>query len=124
MSRNQSPTIEKALTSLGIEQWRLMGNDPSNEAEFNLRFEKLMSVKDGECTYSSDQSDFGVTWSQVKTALDTLQAEYDAQAYARSRKIEYDALNQFELMTDDAINDTTTHLDAINAIKAKYPKPE
>ena len=40
MSRNQSPTIEKALTSLGIEQWRLMGNDPSNEAEFNLRFEK------------------------------------------------------------------------------------
>ena len=53
-----------------------------------------------------------------------LELEWTAQEYARSRKIEYDALNQLELMTDDAINGTTTHLDAINEIKAKYPKPE
>ena len=119
------PTVENALISLGIGEWRLRGDSPSNESEFNSRFEKLMSLSaDGVTVYSSNQSDFDVTWSQVKTALDTLQAEYDAQAYARSRKIEYDALNQFELMTDDAINDTTTHLDAINVIKAKYPKPE
>ena len=64
------------------------------------------------------------TQEEIDAELIRMQAEYDAQAYARSRKIEYDALNQFELMTDDAINDTTTHLDAINAIKAKYPKPE
>ena len=51
-----------------------------------------------------------------------LQAEWDSQDYARKRKSEYDKLNQFELMTDDAANDTTTHADAINAIKAKYPK--
>jgi len=119
------PTVENALISLGIGDWRLTGDSPSNESEFNSRFEKLMSLSaDGVTVYSSNQSDFDVTWSQVKTALDTLQAEYDAQAYARSRKIEYDALNQLELMTDDAINGTTTHLDAINVIKAKYPKPE
>ena len=53
-----------------------------------------------------------------------LQAAYDAQAYARSRKEEYDALNQFELISDDDVNGTTTHKDAIAAIKAKYPKPE
>ena len=52
-----------------------------------------------------------------------LQASYDAQEYARARKSEYNALNQFELMTDDAANSTTTHADAIAAIKAKYPKP-
>ena len=52
-----------------------------------------------------------------------LQASYDAQEYARARKSEYDALNQFELMTDDAANSTTTHADAISAIKTKYPKP-
>ena len=51
-----------------------------------------------------------------------LQAEWDSQEYARNRKAEYDALNQLELMTDDAANGTTTHADAINAIKAKYPK--
>ena len=51
-----------------------------------------------------------------------LAAEYEAQTYARNRKAEYDALNQFELMSDDAINGTTTHKDAIVAIKTKYPK--
>ena len=51
-----------------------------------------------------------------------LQAEWDSQEYARNRKSEYDALNQLELMTDDAANGTTTHADPINAIKAKYPK--
>ena len=34
---------------------------------------------------------------------------WSSQEYARNRKIDYDALNQFELMTDDAINSTTTH---------------
>ena len=61
--------------------------------------------------------------SEIDTKLADLQAEYDAQEYARSRKVEYDALNQFELISDDTINGTTTHKDAIEAIKAKYPKP-
>ena len=51
-----------------------------------------------------------------------LEAEYDAQLYARNRKPEYDALNQFELMTDDAANGTTAHADAIAVIKTKWPK--
>lgn len=50
------------------------------------------------------------------------EAAYDAQAYARSRKEAYDGLNQFELMTDDSANGTTTHADAINAIKQEFPK--
>ena len=33
------------------------------------------------------------------------------------------ALNQFELISDDSINGTTTHKDAITAIKAEFPKP-
>ena len=51
-----------------------------------------------------------------------MQAEYDGLDYSRKRKAEYDALNQFELISDDSINGTTTHKDAILAIKAKYPK--
>jgi hypothetical protein len=117
------PSIQNSLHKLGITKWKLVGSDPTNEAEFNSSFFKEMSVNNCTAVYSSDPSDFGVTWAEVKTAQDTLKAEWDAQEYARSRKVEYDLLNQFELMTDDAINDTTTHLDAINAIKAKYPKP-
>jgi hydroxymethylglutaryl-CoA reductase len=61
--------------------------------------------------------------TEIEAKADTVLAEYDAQEYARNRKIEYDALNQFELISDDTNNGTTTHIDAVNAIKAKYPKP-
>lgn len=53
-----------------------------------------------------------------------LQAEYDNNEYQRLRKAEYDKLNQYEMMFDDQLNGTTTWVDAINAIKAQYPKPE
>ena len=61
--------------------------------------------------------------SKIVAEMTRLQTEYDAQEYARYRKKEYDALNQFEMQFDDKANDTTTWDDAINAIKAKYPKP-
>lgn len=39
------------------------------------------------------------------------------------RQGEYGDLNQFELLSDDAINGTNKYAEAILAIKAKYPKP-
>jgi len=51
-----------------------------------------------------------------------IDAEYDSQEYARNRKAEYDKLNQFEMQYDDQQNGTTTWVDAINDIKARYPK--
>ena len=63
------------------------------------------------------------TESEIDAEVTKLQAAYDAQEYARKRKAKYDALNQFELISDDSINGTTTHKDAILAIKSEYPKP-
>ena len=63
-----------------------------------------------------------ITVEQIQTKYDELIATYDAQEYARNRKEEYDALNQFELISDDDANGTTTHKDAIAAIKTKWPK--
>ena len=52
-----------------------------------------------------------------------LKAEHDATlTYADKRKAEYDQLNQFEMMFDDNRDGTTTWVDAINEIKARYPK--
>ena len=64
-----------------------------------------------------------IDYSKVDTEEAKLQAEYDSQEYARNRKAEYDALNQLEMQYDDEEDGTTTWKDAINAIKAKYPKP-
>ena len=60
--------------------------------------------------------------SAIQAKLSELTAEWNSQEYARNRKAEYDALNQFELISDDDVNGTTTHKDAIAAIKAKWPK--
>tara|TARA_B110000967_G_C18459832_1_gene352098 strand:- start:241 stop:534 length:294 start_codon:yes stop_codon:yes gene_type:complete len=43
--------------------------------------------------------------------------------WSEKRKAKYDLLNQNEMRFDDLTNSTTTWVDAINAIKTKYPKP-
>jgi hypothetical protein len=62
--------------------------------------------------------------SAITTEVTRLQAVYDSQAYARTRKAKYDLLNQDEMRYDDVKNSTTTWVDAIDAIKAAHPKPE
>ena len=58
----------------------------------------------------------------IQERANELKVEWENNAYARLRKIEYDKLNQFELIAEDSINGTTKHREAIEAIKAKYPK--
>ena len=62
------------------------------------------------------------TTSEIDAEVIRLQAEYDAQVYARNRKAEYDQLNQFEMQFDDKENSTTTWVDKINEIKGRHPK--
>ena len=62
------------------------------------------------------------TDSAIAAKIVELQAAYDSQAYARSRKAKYNLLNQDEMRYDDLINSTTTWQDAIAAIKTEYPK--
>ena len=105
-----------------------MDNHPDNR-----RDKAIIAIVGKSVSYDSD-GDTIIKWhsedvSQPSEAdIDVKVAEYkiewDALEYARNRKIEYDVLNQFELISDDTINGTTTHKDAIEAIKAKYPKPE
>ena len=81
--------------------------------------------------FSVDKDSNKLTWksgtqpsdSAIETEMARLDTLYTNQEYARKRKAKYDALNQFELISDDAINGTTTHKDAIVAIKSEFPKP-
>jgi hypothetical protein len=58
----------------------------------------------------------------ITAELTRLQTEYDSLAYARSRKQEYDKLNQWEMHFDDNRDGTTTWVDSINEIKVRFPK--
>ena len=85
---------------------------------------------EAECQVIDENID-NIIWAEGTTPIATedilakqveLRAEYDARAYARNRKAEYDALNQFEMQYDDKVNSSTTWDDAIEDIKTKYPK--
>ena len=80
-------------------------------------------IMDGLDAYDDNGDVVTLDEALITAEVTRLQDLYDANAYARNRKVKYDALNQFELMTDDAANSTTTHADAIAAIKAEFPKP-
>ena len=62
------------------------------------------------------------TDTEITAEVTRLQSIYDSLAYARSRKQEYDKLNQWEMQFDDNRDGTTTWVDSINEIKTKYPK--
>jgi hypothetical protein len=73
-------------------------------------------------TWASDDISEPTT-AEIDAEVIRLQAVYDSQLYARTRKAKYDLLNQDEMRYDDVKNSTTTWVDAIDAIKAAHPKP-
>ena len=100
-----NPTYVEAILSL----------EPN--AKFVISNNSLGSMdwQDESITRPSDED--------IETELKKLQDTYVAQEYARNRKAEYDALNQFEMQYDDEVNGTTTWSDHIAEVKALYPKP-
>ena len=63
-----------------------------------------------------------ITWTLVKAEMDKLEAEYDAQEYARKREAEYPSVQDLVV----ALYDTEDKLaieDKRAAVKAKYLKP-
>jgi hypothetical protein len=84
----------------------------------------LQNDSDGNGTYIKEwlSASPQPTVSAIEAAEVEWQTAYDAQEYARKRKAEYDQLNQFEMQFDDDRDGTTTWVDKINEIKARYPK--
>ena len=98
------------------------------DALFALNPNAKWSVTNTEQNYAGlvwdeDNEDPIPSEAEVQAKMDEIQAQRDATLYQRLRKAEYDKLNQYELMFNDKINGTTTWQEAINTIKAKYPKP-
>ena len=62
------------------------------------------------------------TQTEIDAELASLLGEYNSLEYARLRRTEYAQLNQFEMLFDDQRDGTTTWVDTINEIKARFPK--
>ena len=77
----------------------------------------------GEALEWLDSEQTEPTALELSNEVTRLQAVYDSQLYARTRKAKYDLLNQDEMRYDDLVNNTTTWRDGIAAIKTAHPKP-
>lgn len=82
----------------------------------------IWSIVDGILTWDEGNKIPKPSDEEIKLKIEELKLEYKSQSYARLRKIEYDKLNQYELMYNDMINGTHTWTAAIYEIKSRYPK--
>ena len=106
-------SVEEAMLNLCLDKHGYTEIHWTGVAE---NYDSLEMVK------RTDGKELKFTWAEVQEKQKVLDKEFADAQYQRDRKAEYDALNQLELMSDDSINGTTTHKDAIVAIKAKWPK--
>ena len=81
------------------------------------------TIKTDEITYWSDPDVAQPTDAEIDAEVIRLQAEYDAQEYARKRASEYPSLLELTVALYDT--DDKSAVEAKRAaVKLKYPKPE
>ncbi len=77
----------------------------------------------GLVAYDADDNPVTLDQAAVDTETARLQAEYDAQEYARSRATAYAPIgDQLDMQYWDEVNGTTTWADHVAEIKARFPK--
>ena len=101
--------IEDVLVHLHSGQW--FGWSESK----NKVYENLIIYDTGDYDTPTEK--------ELTDALAKQQADFDAQEYARNRAAEYPSTgDQLDMMYKDTKNSTTTHADAVEAVKKKWPK--
>lgn len=79
-------------------------------------YPQVVSVDDGAGAFDAQGN-------KVEIDMELVNAWQDPEAYKYARAAEYPSIQeQLDMQYWDAINGTTTWQDAINAVKAKYPK--
>ena len=100
--------IEDVLATLHSGQW-FGWSDSQNKVYANL------------VIHNSDYDK--PTEKSLTDALAKQQSDFDAQEYARNRQLEYPSTgDQMDMIYKDNKNSTTTHADAVEVVKTKWPK--
>ena len=100
--------IEDVLCDLHLGQW-FGWSDSKNKVYANL------VIHNSDYDKPSEKS--------LTDALAKQQSDFDAQEYARERAGSYPSTSdQLDMIYKDNLNSTTTHKDAVEAVKTKWPK--
>jgi hypothetical protein len=77
--------LTEALSALGITEWVLNG-DPKTEAEFTTMFGKITGTDASDTAIvSHNPSDWGFTWTELKSKSDELEAAAPLKALRAER---------------------------------------
>ena len=110
--------ISDAILALGVNEWKMDG-EPTSEAEFNEFFCKVTGEdENGTGILSSNPSDFGTTWADVKAKYDEMVAAKpmaDLRAERDRRLVETDWWASSDLTMSDAQKKYRTDLRNIPA---------
>jgi hypothetical protein len=82
---------------------------------------ELAKIAGAKFTLESDEI---TRWTKGDKPTEAeIQSKMDSVAYARNRAAEYPSQgDQNDMMYKDTKNSTTTHADAVEAVKTKWPK--
>ena len=83
----------------------------------------------GQETYNNinwlDENQTKPLEQEINNEIQKIIKEQELTEYQHQRAAEYPSIQQqLDMQYWDSVNGTTTWQDAINAVKAKYPKPE
>ena len=91
------------------------------EEDFNKIGWKIGTDENGISIKTTTNPHSELTWTLVKAEMDRLDAEYDAQEYARKRKKEYPTIaDQLDKIYHDGIDSWKEEM--ILPVKNKFPK--
>lgn len=112
--------INNALVSLGLTDYALFG-EPTNETEFNTMFKKVTGTNsDGTSILSSNTSDFGVTWTQVKTEYDSLVSSEALSELRKERNNKLKDTDFYALSDVTMSSEMTTYRQALRDLPSNY----
>ena len=94
------------------------------------RFEAIVELVGGSISGITDGTDITYnegqtppTEAEINTKYASMIADWDAQEYVRERVSAYPSIgDQMDMIYKDNKNSTTTHADAVEAVKTKWPK--
>ena len=88
----------------------------------------VVSIDDGKGAMDANGNPVAIDQSLIDAEVARLQAERDAQAYARNRQAEYPSIDELVVaLWESVVEERMTSVTALEglrqAVKTKYPKP-
>ena len=97
------------------------GDEITSQEDFNNKIEWFVRKENGKAVTTKINPHSEITWDKVNTEMTRLQAEYDAQDYARNRQKEYPLISdQLDYIYHNGL--TKWKADMITPGKENYPK--